>query len=460
MNGDLLHAFNRLGYGASEVDLRRFSQSSPEDYIAEQLSPASLKEPPWLVARLSGFTTLDLTPAELFNEYGPARGKRLGKRDPAALKAARKRARVIRWEGIQARLLRAIYSPRQLQESLVDFWYNHFNIFAGKGLDHLWSVAYEQQAIRPQVLGRFEDLLIATALHPAMLFYLDNWLDTDPGSPGARGRFKGINENYAREVMELHTLGVNGGYTQADVITLAHILTGWSLRRNKGVAFFPRRHDFGNKILLGHRIRGSGEDEAHEALQLLARQPATARHISFQLAQYFLADSPPADLVEAMSERYQQTDGHIASVLETLFRSDPFWSNAYRGNKFKTPYRYLLSSIRATGIEVHNLRPLAGVLALQGMSLYGCLTPDGYTNTRDAWLNPNALMLRLNFAMALGGGFLRLGRSDAPHPKPDPALLFDLLGPGLSPGSASIIRNVPEPLRAAATLGSPEFMYC
>lgn len=460
MNVDLLHAFNRLGYGASEVDLRRFSQSGADDYIAEQLSPGSLEEPPWLVARLSGLTTLGLTPAELFTEYGPARRRGLGRRDPAARKAARKRARVIRWQGIQARLLRAIYSPRQLQESLVDFWYNHFNVFAGKGLDHLWSTAYEQQAIRPHVLGRFEDLLVATALHPAMLFYLDNWLDTDPGSPGARGRFNGINENYAREVMELHTLGVNGGYTQADVITLAHILTGWSLRRNTGVAFFPRRHDFGNKILLGHRIRGSGEDEAPEALRLLARQPATARHISFQLAQYFLADSPPADLIQAMSECYQQTDGHIASVLQTLFRSDQFWSQAYRGNKFKTPYRYLVSSVRATGIDVHDVRPLAGVLALQGMPLYGCLTPDGYKNTRDAWLNPNALMLRLNFATALGGGFLRLGGVSEPHPKPDPTLLSHLLGPGLSPNSASVIRNAPEPLRAAAALGSPEFMYC
>lgn len=460
MNADLLHAFNRLGYGPSPVDASRFAHLSPEQFVETQLSPASIPLPPTLERQLKSFKTLNQTPQALFDEYGPPRRMGKQKRDAAAIKAARKRSRIIRQEGIQARLLRAVYSPRQLEESLVDFWYNHFNVFAGKGLDHLWYISYEQEAIRPHVLGRFEDLLTATALHPAMLFYLDNWLDTDPDSPGARGRFKGINENYAREVMELHTLGINGGYTQADVITLAHILTGWSLRPGIGATFFPHRHDFSDKTFLGQHIRGSGKDEARQALQRLARHPSTAHHISYQLTQYFLADTPPADLVQTLSRRYQDSDGHIAEVLRTLFSDQRFWQAHYRGNKFKTPYRYAISTLRACGLDIHNTRPIAGMLALQGMPLYGCLTPDGYKNTQDAWLNPNALMLRLNFATAIGAGYLRLGPPNDPRIKPDPATLVALLTSTLSPGTRTAVRGAPKPLQAAALLGSPEFMYC
>ncbi len=320
-------------------------------------------------------------------------------------------------QAVQARLWRAVESPRQLQEVMVDFWYNHFNVFAAKGLDHLWVGAYEEQAIRPYALGRFRDLLGATAHHPAMLFYLDNWQNTAPNSPGVRGKQQGLNENYARELMELHTLGVDGGYTQEDVIALARILTGWGLGRprgrdiNKGGFFFdPKRHDFSDKVFLGQTIHGSGVAEGEEALDILARNPATARHISFELAQYFVADEPPSALVERLRKRFLDTDGDIRAVLDTLFHSPEFWDQKYYGNKFKTPYQYVVSAVRATDMKVVNVRPLYGMLMQLGMPLYGCLTPDGYKNTRDAWLNPDAMTRRIGFATALASGRLPLGQ--------------------------------------------------
>ena len=231
----------------------------------------------------------------------------------------------------QARIWRALYSRRQLQEVMVDFWYNHFNIFAGKGLDHLWVGRYEAEAIRPHALGKFRELVLATAHSPAMLFYLDNQLNTAPGSPGAKGNQTGLNENYAREIMELHTLGVGGGYTQDDVIALARILTGWGLARpglgrgdGSAQVFDAARHDFTAKTFLGRGIEPSGEAEGIAAIDMLAASPATARHIAFQLAQYFVADKPPQGLVDRLAQRFRETDGDIAAVLKMLLTSREF----------------------------------------------------------------------------------------------------------------------------------------
>jgi uncharacterized protein (DUF1800 family) len=361
-------------------------------------------------------------------------------------KALRQQSKVILEQAVQARILRALYEPRQLQEVLTAFWLNHFNVFAAKGLCHLWIGSFEQEAIRPYALGSFRDLLGATAKHPAMLFYLDNWQNTAPDAPGARGRFEGINENYARELLELHTLGVNGGYSQADVIALAHILTGWSIARpntgmsfnrpinsepnlnfsriwsnpwrprrkkrdgrdrfttKQGFLFDPRRHDFAAQILLGHQIAGGGMEQGETALDILARSPATANHLSYELAQYFVADNPPPQLVRQMALRYLASDGNIRDVLQTLFSSPEFWDRRYYAAKFKTPYEFVISATRASGLPVANVRPLAGAMATLGMPLYGCQTPDGFKSTQQAWLSPDAMMTRISFATALGNG--------------------------------------------------------
>src|SRR5579871_129257 len=291
-----LHALNRLGYGPRPGDLERVNQIGVERYIREQLDPESIAVPRELTSRIDALTTLHMTPVELFLNFQlPVRQ---AKGDADAQKAARQRSRLILQEAVEGRLIRAIYGPRQLQEVMTAFWFNHFNVFAGKGLCHLWVGAYEQEAIRPHTMGRFRALLGATAKHPAMLFYLDNWQNSAPNGAARRGKFEGINENYAREVMELHTLGVNGGYTQADVTALAHILTGWGIvrrenparpnfarrqrrlaamgavRTREGFFFDPTRHDFADKVWLGRTIHGSGIEEGEKALDVLAQSPA------------------------------------------------------------------------------------------------------------------------------------------------------------------------------------------
>ncbi|MHB8697963.1 MAG: DUF1800 domain-containing protein [Sulfuricaulis sp.] len=473
-----LHVLDRLAYGPSPGDLQKIRAMGVDKYIAQQLDPGTIRLPEDLRRRLDGLDTLRMDPLQLFREYGPAR-KPDRHADPQAAKAARQRARVILEQAVQARLWRAVESPRQLQEVMVDFWFNHFNVYAAKGLDHLWVGAFEEQAIRPYALGRFGDLLNATARHPAMLFYLDNWQNTAPGSPGAHGKFDGLNENYARELMELHTLGVDGGYTQNDVIALARILTGWGLGRPRqhaasqdGFFFDPRRHDFGDKVFLGLTIHGSGIAEGEQALDMLARNPATAHHISYELAQYFVADDPPPVLVNRLSQRYLATDGDIRAVLDTLFHSPEFWDQRYFSNKFKTPYQYVVSAARATGVTVNNVRPLYGMLMQQGMPLYGCLTPDGYKNTREAWLNPDAMTRRISFATALANGRLPLWqtnyefgiRSQAPDGNyhDDESISANeiamTLGNRLSASTRSALDTSPERLRAAMILGSPDFM--
>lgn len=476
------HVLDRLAYGPSPGDVQKIRAMGVDKYIEQQLAPDSIPIPENLSRKLDGLDTLHMDPALLFKEYGPPL-KRNRQVDPETAKEARQRARIILEQAIQARLWRAVESPRQLQEVMVDFWYNHFNVYAVKGLDHLWVGAYEEQAIRPYALGRFRDLLGATAHHPAMLFYLDNWQNTAPDSPGAHGKLQGLNENYARELMELHTLGVDGGYTQDDVIALARILTGWGLGRprgrdsNKGgFVFDPKRHDFGDKVFLGQTIHGSGIGEGEQALDMLARHPATAHHISYELAQYFVADDPPPALVNRLSQRFLATDGDIRAMLDTLFHSPEFWDQKYYGNKFKTPYQYLVSAVRAVGVKVNNVRPLYGMLMQQGMPFYGCLTPDGYKNTREAWLNPDAMTRRISFATALASGHLPLGqaryefglqskRTDSKYrdmaPADEPTNAGELaktLDNRLSPQTRSALETSPEPLRAAMILGSPDFM--
>jgi uncharacterized protein (DUF1800 family) len=524
-----LHLLNRLAFGPRPGDIETVKRLGPERWIEQQLNREAGPRPPELVGQLEALETIRTTPIELFMAYarpqgagGPSVWPRLAdsavprsggetsnpaaKTDSAVKQAQRRNGRVFFNQAMQARLYRALAEPNQLQEVMTAFWFNHFNVFVGKGLCHLWIAPYEEEAIRPYALGRFRDLLGATAKHPAMLFYLDNWQNTAPNSPGKRGKFEGINENYARELMELHTLGVNGGYTQNDVIALAHILTGWGIIRGEkqgggpwrgrgwfdsgavrtanGFFFDPSRHDFSDQRLLGDTIPGGGIEAGERALDRLARYPATARHLSYQLAQYFVADDPPPALVERMAGRYLATDGQIRAVLATMFSSSEFWDPQYYAAKFKTPYEFVLSAVRATGVTVRNPRPLINTMAGLGMPLFGCQTPDGYKNTRDAWLNPDAMMMRLSFATGLGSGHLPLERpvfdfddgagtprpvgtvrparypgDDGPKPTPlDPTGLAMTLGDRFSLRTIEAVGAAPLPLRASLILGSPEFM--
>jgi uncharacterized protein (DUF1800 family) len=319
----------------------------------------------------------------------------------------------------QAKLLRAIYSERQLDEVMTDFWFNHFNVFIDKGADHYLLTSYERDVIRPYALGKFKDLLVATATSPAMLFYLDNWLSIGPNSeftlherqrPGqVRNRESGLNENYARELMELHTLGVNGGYTQADVTQVAKVFTGWTLKqplRGAEFIFDDRKHEPGTKIVLGHEIKDHGESEGMQVLDILAHHPATARFVSTKLAQRFVADEPPPALVERMARTFLESDGDIREVMRTMLHSPEFWSaKAYRA-KVKTPLEFVASAVRATGADVQNAMPLAQNLNRMGMPLYGAQPPTGYSTKAETWVNSAALLSRMNFAITLAVGRL------------------------------------------------------
>ena len=343
---------------------------------------------------------------------------------------------VVQSEVMQAKLLRATYSERQLEEVMTDFWFNHFNVFVGKGADRYLITSYERDVIRPNALGKFEDLLAATAKSPAMLFYLDNWLSVGPDSEEARGlrrkpqnrgfggrgrrrrlppppprpvkakrNLEGLNENYGRELMELHTLGVNGGYTQHDVTEVARVFTGWTIREPRqggGFTFEERRHEPGTKIVLGKQIKEHGEKEGLEVLHLLAHNPSTAQFICTKLAQRFVSDNPPQPLVDRMAETFRKKKGDIREVLRTMYKSPEFWAPEAYQAKVKTPLEFVISALRATDADVQDATPLLGALQNMGMPLYGMQPPTGYSMKSDAWVNSSALLGRMNFALALG----------------------------------------------------------
>lgn len=328
---------------------------------------------------------------------------------------------------------------------MTDFWFNHFNVFIGKGADRYLLTSYERDVIRAHAMGKFEDLLVATAQSPAMLFYLDNWLSVGPNSDfangipkrrnnynwrrpprqrrpppvkQAKGKRSGLNENYGRELMELHTLGVNGGYTQNDVTEVARVLTGWTLKQPKqggGFTFEERMHEPGDKRVLGRRIKSGGEKEGREVLHILARHPATAKFISTKLAIRFVSDSPPPALVDRMAQTFLKKGGDIREVLKTMFHSPEFWApDSYRA-KVKTPLEFVVSAVRASGAEVSDALPLARQLQNMGMQLYGMQPPTGYSMKADAWVNSSALLGRMNFALALTGGRMKGVQVDSDH---------------------------------------------
>ena len=322
------------------------------------------------------------------------------------------------------RLARDIYSKAQLQEVMTDFWLNHFNIYLRKNEQMpYYLVSYERDTIRPYALGKFEDLLEAVAHSPAMMIYLDNAQSVGPDSPAA-GRMKmaearrpnakrqdppGINENYARELMELHTVGVNGGYTQADVIQVARVLTGWGVNRPQfggGFEYNANRHEPGAKKVMGAKIKENGEMEGRELLHFLATRPATAQFISRQLAIRFVSDDPPQALMDRMAKAYMASDGDIPTVLKTLFHSPEFWAKTDDRAKVKTPIEFVVSAVRASNADVENYLPLVNQLRQMGMPLYGCVPPVGYKWDEADWVSTGALVDRMNFALVLAANRL------------------------------------------------------
>jgi uncharacterized protein (DUF1800 family) len=347
-----------------------------------------------------------------------------------------------------AKVDRAIYSNRQLEEQLDDFWFNHFNVFANKGQDRYLLTSYERDAIRPNVLGKFQDLVLATAKSPAMLFYLDNWQSSDPAFPQRQAEERalrrrpyfgpfgmppmppsgqgngngqqpkrefGLNENYGRELMELHTLGVDAGYTQQDVIEVAKCFTGWTIRRPQQDAEFYFNEDMhirGPKMVLGHKIDEGGMGDGIAVIKLLSHDPHTAHHISYLLAQHFVADNPPAALVDRMTQTFEEKDGDLRAVMRTMIYSREFWLRASYRAKIKTPFELVVSAARAVNAEVNIPLPMVMWSSRIGEPLYQCQPPTGYKDTAETWVNTGALLNRLNYGLTLASGRMRGTRVD------------------------------------------------
>jgi uncharacterized protein (DUF1800 family) len=479
----ILHAMNRLAYGPRPGDVDQVRQMGLEKWIEQQLHPESINDAD-LNLRLQRYPSLEMSSKRLLEEFPhpDQNAKQQGLTKEQAkdqyeqqLKAKQQEAesqiivtgndnldkaqqqlaklqgpnRIIA-ELSMAKVDRAVYSNRQLQAVMEDFWFNHFNVFANKGDDKWFLTAYERDTIGPHAMGKFQDLLLATAKSPAMLYYLDNYLSADPaavarleaeknfrraryqgafaggsmptpgtfpgpatsGPPAANGVAaakkpdRGLNENYGREVMELHTVGVDAGYTQQDVIQMAECLTGWSIhepRKDPEFFFDEKIHGEGRKVVMGRTFNYGGEKDGEEALKMLASQPATAHFISLELAHHFVSDNPPASLVDRMAKGFTSSNGDIRTVLRTMIYSPEFWSkDAYR-SKVKTPFELVASTSRALNAESTISLPLTQWVGRMGEPLYLCQPPTGYSDKAETWVNTGALLNRLNFALAFAG---------------------------------------------------------
>ncbi len=469
----ILHALNRLAYGPTPGQIEQVRKMGLEKWIDQQLNPNSIDDST-LEARLERYPTLRMSSDKLVakfpqpqqaakkegitkEEYQEQQREKakaaVAKIDPLNPNAAAEEqlAKIVGPQRIvvelsMAKLDRAIYSNRQLEAVMEDFWFNHFNVFAGKNQDRWLLTAYTRDTIRPHTLGKFQDLLLATAKSPAMLVYLDNWLSADPIAAkrmqaelaARRQRFEGVfgppmppppggavqaqkkqerglNENYGREVMELHTLGVDGGYTQEDVIEMAKCLTGWTVHapaRNPDFFFDDRIHTTGRKEVLGHTFNYGGMKDGEEALKMLANNPSTAKFISTKLARHFVQDNPPPQLVDRMAKTFRETNGDIRAVLKTMIYSPEFWSKeAYRA-KVKQPFELAASTARALGAEVDVTLPLAQWVGRMGEPLFQAQPPTGYSDKSETWVNTGALLNRLNFALSLSANKVPGTKSD------------------------------------------------
>ena len=482
----IVHVLNRIGFGPRPGDVEKVRRMGLRQYIDAQLHPERIRDSA-VEERLRSLTTLTMSSRELAERYGlPALEARRQRRQGAAAKPdaaampeeprpaesarpisaapQRRQGAIPLLELSEQKIVRAVYSERQLEAVLVDFWFNHFNVDARKGPVRFLLTEYERQAIRPHVLGSFRDLLEATAKSPAMLFYLDNWMSADPNAAGASmervqqrpNMPRGLNENYGRELLELHTLGVDGGYTQQDVTEVARAFTGWSIDgpRHGGSFVFRRQlHDAGEKVVLGHRFAaGGGERDGEQVLDILATHPSTARFIATKLVRRFVSDIPPAPLVDRVAETFSNTKGDLRAVLTTLLASPEFLAEEVHGAKIKTPFDFIVSAVRSTGAEVTDARALVRSLQQLGMPLYQCQPPTGYKDTADAWVNTGALVNRMNEALALASGKtpgVTLTNPQAPE---------TLLTRQMSDVTRATIAAAPTvPQALALALGSPEF---
>jgi uncharacterized protein (DUF1800 family) len=559
----IAHVLNRLGYGPAPGDIEKVRSMTLAAYIDQQLHPERFPDTA-LKARLAAFPSIELSTSEIARDYygpaeqlrrqeqraaaaagttparRPAQGTPPGQAgqtmagdpvmggDPAMagapqrpqdrnvspeLRAARQKEQQILQDLMQARIVRAVTSEHQLEEVLVDFWFNHFNVFSGKGQVRVYLTEYERDAIRPHVLGSFRDMLGAVAESPAMLFYLDNFQSVDPkatarqadelearlrqtaqrglvrGRGRGRGmqppnpqqqqnqqtpaeriqqlRNRGLNENYARELMELHTLGVDGGYTQADVIAVARAFTGWTIDRPRdggSFLFNASMHDNDPKVVLGKTITAGGKRDGEQVLDLLAAHPATATFIATKLARRFVSDEPPASLVKRAAKVFQDTKGDLREVTRAIVTSPEFFSAEARRAKVKTPLEFVASAVRASGADLVNPQQLVQALRTLGMPLYGAQPPTGWGDTAEDWVNTGALLNRLNFAVQLASGQLRGVRVNVRSLAPNTteasreALVDTLLLGVASDATRGTLAKAESPQQLVAlTLGSPEF---
>ena len=430
----ITHVLNRLGFGARPGDIDQVRKLGIREYIEQQLRPESINDSR-AEDRLSHLSSLRMNREEIFEQYpqpqqlarqlgiqkpGQARGETDQKASRAKIQEYMmdnmlQRPQQLLQQLISARIVRGVHSERQLQEVMTDFWFNHFNVFWDKGADRWLTTDFEMNTIRPRALGKFKDLVVATAQSPAMLFYLDNHLSSVPEPRVAAAlrknnakRSPGINENYARELMELHTLGVDGGYTQKDVTEVARALTGWTIDRPRMSANFifrPAMHDKGEKTVLGQRIPANGGvQDGLRVIDILVHHPSTARFISAKLVQRFVSDTPPQSLVDKVAATYTKTDGDIREMLRTIFFSEEFMSPESYGQKMKTPLEYVVSSIRALDGETAGNPQIGKAMGPMGQPLYQYQAPTGFPDRADYWMSDGGLIARLNFAVALTSG--------------------------------------------------------
>jgi len=512
-------ALNRLGFGAHPGDAERVRAMGVDRWIEFQLSPQKIDDraTEQFVAR---FPVLTKSPSELLAEYPQPqqlirdkrqemaqRGEATAPRDSAGGKLAgldltSSDSMRIREAGRQSRQLltalqtakvaRAVMSDRQLEEVMVDFWENHFTVFAGKGPERYFLAQYERESIRPHALGKFRDLLGAVAKSPAMLYYLDNWestVEADRPALAARRRMagarnrkfggigadsakkprpRGLNENYGRELMELHTLGVDGGYTQADVVNAARAFTGWSVekpRESGAFVFRPSMHDAGEKIFLGHRLAPNrGIEDGEQVLDIVATHPATARFIATKLVRRFVSDSVPPALVDRVAATFTRSDGDIRECLRTIFTSPEFFSRSAYKAKVKSPFELVVSALRAVGAQPDSTPRTAQLIAKLGEPLYGHLAPNGYPERGDAWINTGAILARINFGLLVASGRVP-GASPAewtdgkalaslPHDAQVDGVIRTILGGEASPDTRKVLESGVNPMASDSTAGA------
>ncbi len=439
------HVLNRLAFGARPGDAEAVRAMGVDAWIARQLEPEKISDAA-TEQFVSQFTTLSKSGEDLLALYPPPgvalaqaarkNGGKISADDSARIRQQGQQSYAFVGEIATTRIARAVSTERQLNEVMVDFWENHFNVFAGKDRTRYFLPEYDAQTIRPYALGKFRDLLGAVAKSPAMLYYLDNWQSVaDSGRTTLRDfsarrrvaqrrlavvaqnrpalaalaqRRRGLNENYARELMELHTLGVDGGYTQKDVIEVARALTGWTLSKgaNGGTFLFrPEVHDAEAKVILGHKFpAGRGEDEGEAVLDLLARHPATAKFIATKLARRLVSDTPPAALVERAAETFRRTDGDMREVVRTIVSSQEFFSTAAYRAKVKSPFELVASAMRALNAKPDATPRTTQLINRLGQPIFGHQAPNGYPETGDAWMNTGAILNRINFGLAIATG--------------------------------------------------------